>query len=100
LNIATWVTEWASDLTRRQVNRRTSELKHKVASYGISAGLGVAAAVFALLGVGFLVVACVAALALVLPTWAALLCMAGATFVVAGVLAAFAKRAVHRRSGS
>ena len=85
MNVAEWITERATELTKRQVERHTSGLKHKVASYGIGAGLGAAAVVFALLGILFGLATCAAALATVMSVWASLLIVTGALFLIAGI---------------
>ena len=72
------------------------ELKEKAASFGLGAGLLVGAAVLAVFALGFLLAASAAALAIVLPTWLALLVVACGVLVAAGVLGGLGLRAVKR----
>jgi uncharacterized membrane protein YqjE len=72
------------------------ELKEKAAAFGLGAGLLVGAAVFALFGLGFLLAASAAALAIVLPTWLALLVVACGVLIAAGVLGLLGRAAVKR----
>lgn len=87
---------WAADRVKREVELHTHELKEKVASYGVGAGFGAAAVVFALLGVCFAIATATAALTLVMPTWAALLVMTGVLLTAAGVAGTIAVTKLRR----
>ena len=63
------------------------ELKQKGKRVGIGAGLAGAAGVISLFGLGALMIAATAALALVLPVWAAALIVGAVVLLLAGVLA-------------
>jgi hypothetical protein len=78
----------ARRLVSLEVDLAKAEMRRKVGAVALGLGLAVGAALLALIGVGLLVAAAVVALALVLPTWAAVLVVAGAALVVAGGLAA------------
>ena len=72
------------------------ELKEKAAEFGLGAGMLVGAAVLAVFALGFLLAASAAALAIVLPTWLALLVVACCVLIAAGVLGGLGLRAVRR----
>jgi len=74
------VAEHASTLARLELELALLEVKRKVAALGVGIGLSVGAGIFGLFALGFGLAAGAAGLALVLPTWAALL-------IVFGVLA-------------
>jgi hypothetical protein len=67
------VSEHASAIARLEIELASLELKKKVTSLGIGAGLFVGAAVLALFMVGFLFATLAAGLATFLPWWLALL---------------------------
>ena len=74
------------------------ELKQKMASLGVGAGLLIACALFAVFALGFVFAGAAAGLATVLPTWAALLIVAVVLVVLAGVLAAIGVRSIKKAS--
>ena len=78
----------ASALTRLELELARLELKQKVVSLGLGAGLLLCAGVLALFLVGFGFAALAAGLATVIPVWAALLTVTGALALHVGVLAA------------
>ncbi len=82
------VAEHASAIVRLELELASLELKRKLAALGLGIGLAVGAALFGLFALGFLLATAAAALALALPTWLALLIVAVALLVIAGVLAA------------
>ena len=90
------VKTWATDRVKREVEHHTHELKEKVASYGVGAGFGAAAVVFALLGICFALATCTAALAIVMPTWAALLVVTGLLLIAAGLAGTVAATKLRR----
>jgi hypothetical protein len=63
-----------------------SELKEKGRKFGAAIGLFVAAGLFSLYGLGFLLATVTVVLALWLPTWAALLIVTVALFVLVAIL--------------
>ena len=75
-----------SQLVRDELRLALAELKQKGKRAGIGAGLPGAAGMISLFGLGALVVAMIAALALVLPVWAAALIVGGVLLVLAGLL--------------
>jgi uncharacterized membrane protein YqjE len=81
-----------SRLVRDELRLATKELQQSAKHAGIGAGLFSAAGLFALLGLMTLIAAGVAALALVLPVWAAAAIMAVVLFLVAGVAALFGRK--------
>ena len=80
------VAEHASSLARLELELALLEVKRKVAALGIGIGMSVAAGIFGLFALGFGLAAGAAALALVLPTWAALLIVFGILALLAVVL--------------
>jgi hypothetical protein len=81
------VAEHASALARLEMELAGLELKGKVASLGLGAGLLVGAAFFGLFAVGFGLATIAAALALVLDSWLALLIVFGSLLLLAAILA-------------
>jgi uncharacterized membrane protein YqjE len=81
------LSEQVSHLVRDELRLALAELKQKGKRAGIGAGLTSAAGVISLFGLAVLVAAVIAALALVLPVWAAALIVGGVLLLLAGVLA-------------
>ena len=90
------LSEQTSRLVRDELQLALAELKQKGKQAGIGAGLTGAAGSVALYGLGALVIAVIAALALVLPVWAAALIVGAALLGLAGVLALAGMRQVKR----
>ena len=90
------LSEQTSRLVRDELQLALAELKQKGKQAGIGAGLTGAAGLIALYGLGALLVAVIAALALVLPVWAAALIVGAALLVLAGLLALAGMRQVKR----
>jgi uncharacterized membrane protein YqjE len=84
------VSEHASAIVRLELELAALELKRKVASLGIGIGLAIGAALMLLFMLGFLYATIAAALALVMPWWAALLVVTGILLVMAAVLGVLA----------
>src|SRR4051812_19726054 len=80
------VSEHASAIVRLELELAALELKRKVASLGIGIGLAVGAGVMLVFMVGFLYATIAAALALVMPWWAALLVVTGLLLLQVAVL--------------
>jgi hypothetical protein len=80
------VAEHASSIAKLELELATLELKKKVTALGLGIGLGVGAAIFALFMLGFAFATIAAALAIVLPTWLALLIVTGGLAGLAGLL--------------
>ncbi len=80
------VAEHASSLAKLELELAGLELKRKVGSLGAGLGLGIGAALLALFGLGFLLATVVAALAIVLDTWLALLLVTAGLFALAALL--------------
>lgn len=85
-----------SELVRGELALAKAELTEKGKRAGIGAGLAGTAGVLALYGVGALITTVIAALALVLPVWAAALIVAVLIFIVAGVLGLLGKNQIKR----
>ena len=85
-----------SELVRGELTLAKAELAQKGKRAGIGAGLAGTAGVLALYGVGALITTVIAALALVLPVWAAALIVAVVIFIVAGVLGLLGKNQIQR----
>jgi len=90
------VAEHASSLARLELELAGLELKRKVGALGAGLGLGVAAGVLALYGLGFLLATLAAALAIVLDTWLALLLVTIGLFALAGLLGLLALNRIKR----
>ncbi|GGS32900.1 MULTISPECIES: phage holin family protein [Actinokineospora] len=82
------VGDQVSRLVRDELALAKAELRQKGKRLGAGAALGGAAGVLAWFGLGALLVAAGAALALVLPVWAAALIVGAVLLLAAGVLAA------------
>jgi hypothetical protein len=90
------VADHARSLVALEVELAKLEIKRKIASLGIGIGLLVAAAVLSVFALGFLLATVAAALALVGPTWAAILVVGGVLLLVAGTLAVVGISAVRK----
>jgi len=90
------VAEHASALARLEIELATLELKKKVTSFAVGIGLGAAAVIFALFGLGFVFATIAAALATFLPTWLALLIVTLGLFVLAAVLGLVGMRKIKK----
>lgn len=90
------VAEHASALAKLELELAGLELKQKVGALGSGVGLGVGAAVLGLFALGFLLATIVAALAIVLDTWLALVIVTAALLALAGILALTAVRRIRR----
>jgi hypothetical protein len=80
------VADHAKQLVRLELQLAALELKRKLQPIGIGVGLLVGAAVVAFFLVEFVLAAVTAALALVVPVWAALLIMIGVLAVLIAIL--------------
>ncbi|MGZ6778198.1 MAG: phage holin family protein [Mycobacterium sp.] len=81
-----------SRLVRDEMRLATKELQQSARHAGIGAGLISVAGLLAVLGLMTLIAGGVAALALVLPVWAAAVIVAVALFVMAGIAALFSRK--------
>ena len=90
------VAERTKTLTRLEAELAALELRRKASALGEGAALVAAAAVLALFALGFFFAAVAAGLATFLPTWLALLVMAGMLLLVAAGVG-LAGRVVLRR---
>ena len=82
------VADHAATIARLELRLAAQEVKRKVVALGIGVGMLAAAGLFGMLALPLLVGAGVAAIALVLPVWVALLVGAGGVLLLAGPLAA------------
>src|SRR5919201_1460104 len=92
------VAEHARRVVSLEVELALLEVKRKVAALGVGIGLIVVGAVLGLSALGFALAAAAAGLATVLPTWAALLVVAGGLFLTAGLLAAVGVASLKKAS--
>ncbi len=81
-------------LARKHVELAKIEAAEAVSVRGKGAGMMAGAAVVAMYAVGFLFAAGAAALALVVPVWAAILIVAVLMFLIAWVLVTFGRRTI------
>lgn len=87
-------TERIPQLVRAEMRLAAAEMKDKGRHAGFGAGLFGGSGLVALYGVGALLAGGIAALALVLPVWAAALIVGAVLLVVAGVLGLMGSRQV------
>jgi uncharacterized membrane protein YqjE len=85
-----------SALVRGELELARTELTAKGKRAGVGAGLAGAGGVVALFGVGALVAAAIAALALVTPVWLAALIVAAVLLAVGGVLALAGRSSIQK----
>ena len=90
------VAEHASQIARLEIELAMLELKRKLVALGLGIGFGVGALLFTLFAFGFALAAAAAALATAIATWAALLIVAGALFVLVGLLGILALRMIRK----
>src|SRR5690242_10365888 len=90
------VAERTSTIVRLELELAALELKKKVVSLGLGIGLAIGAAVMLLFMVAFVYAAIGAAFALVMPTWAALLVVAGILLLEAALLGFFALNRIQK----
>ena len=81
-----------SRLVRDEMRLAQKELQQSVKHAGVGAGLISAAGLLAVIGLMTLVAAAVAALALVLPVWAAAVIVAVVLFIAAGIAALMSRK--------
>jgi Flp pilus assembly protein TadB len=81
-----------SRLVRDEMRLAQKELQQSVKHAGVGAGLISAAGLLAVIGLMTLIAAAVAALALVLPVWAAAVIVAVVLFIGAGIAALFSRK--------
>jgi Flp pilus assembly protein TadB len=81
-----------SRLVRDEMKLAQKELQQSVKHAGIGAGLISVAGLFAVLGLATVIAAAVAALALVLPVWAAAVIVAVVLFIAAGIAALLSRK--------
>jgi membrane-bound ClpP family serine protease len=92
------VAEHTSAIVRLELELAALELKRKVVALGLGVGFAIGAAVMLLFMVGFAYATIAAALALVLPWWAALLIVTGLLFLQVGLLGMLAVGAIKKGS--
>jgi hypothetical protein len=80
------VAEHTSSIVRLELELAALELKRKIVSLGLGIGFALGAALMLVFMIAFIYAAIGAALALVMPTWAALLVVAGILFLQVGLL--------------
>ncbi len=90
------VAERTSSIVRLELELAALEVKRKVVSLGLGIGFAIAAAVMLFFMVAFVYAAIGAALALVLPTWAALLVVAGILLLKVALLGLLALNRIKR----
>lgn len=87
-----------SRLVRDEMKLAQTEFRNAAKHAGLGVGLLSVAGLLAILGLATFVTAAVAALALVLPVWAAALIVGAILFAVAGVLGLMSKKQVEQTS--
>jgi hypothetical protein len=90
------VAERTSTIVRLELELAALELKRKVVALGLGIGFAVAAGVMLVFMAGFLFAAIAAALALVMPWWAALLVVAGILLLTAAVFGLVAVNRIQK----
>jgi len=90
------VAEHASALARLELELAKLELTRKVSALAKGIALGLAAAVLALFMLGFLLAAGAAGLDTFMPTWLALLIVAGALLLLVGLLGLLALGSIRK----
>jgi len=90
------VAERTSTIVRLELELAALELKKQVVSLGVGIGFGIGAALMLLFMVGFVYAAIGAALALAMPTWAALLVVAGILLLQAALFAFLALNRIQK----
>jgi hypothetical protein len=90
------VAERTSSIVRLELELAALELKRKVVSLGLGIGFAIGAAVMLVFMAAFVYAAIGAALALVMPTWAALLVVAGILFLKVAVLGLLAVNRIKK----
>ncbi|WP_412517706.1 phage holin family protein [Actinomadura madurae] len=85
-----------SELMRAEMRLAAAELKDKARHAGTGAGMFGGAALVALYGLGALLAAAIAGIAVTLPVWAAALIIGGFLMLVAGVLAMLGRAQTRR----
>ena len=90
------VAERTSSIVRLELELAALELKRKVVSLGLGIAFAIGGAVMLLFMVAFVYAAIGAALALVMPTWAALLVVAGILLLKVAVLGLLALNRIKR----
>lgn len=92
------VADRAAGIGRLTAELALTEIKQKLAALKLGIGLLVGAALFVLLALCFALAAAAAALSLVLATWLAILVVAGALFLLSGLLGTIGLAALRRGS--
>jgi hypothetical protein len=90
------VAEHTSSIVRLELELAALELKRKVVSLGLGIGFALGAALMLLFMIAFVYAAIGAALALVMPTWAALLVVAGILLLQVAVLGILALNRIKK----
>jgi putative superfamily III holin-X len=90
------VAEHTSSIVRLELELAALELKRKVVSLGLGIGLALGAALMLLFMIAFVYAAIGAALALVMPTWAALLVVAGILLLQVALLGILAVNRIKK----
>jgi membrane-bound ClpP family serine protease len=90
------VAERTSSIVRLELELAALELKRKLVSLGLGIAFAIGAAVMLVFMVAFVYAAIGAALALVMPTWAALLVVAGILLLKVAVLGLLALNRIKR----
>ncbi|HEU5477925.1 MAG TPA: phage holin family protein [Gaiellaceae bacterium] len=80
------VADHARSFVRLELQLAATELKRRLAAFGVGIALAAAAALFGLVALSFGLAAATAGIAVALPVWLSLLIMFGALLVLAGIL--------------
>ncbi len=90
------VAERTSAIVRLELELAALELKRKVTALGLGIGFAIAAAVLLVFMTAFVLAGIAAALALVMPTWAALLVVAGILLLLAALFGLLAVNRIQK----
>lgn len=96
--LITQLTAQTSRLVRDEIRLAQKEFQQSAKHAGIGAGLFSVAGLFAVFGVATLIAAAVAAIALVLPVWAAAVIVGVVLLAIGGIAALTGKRQVQEAS--
>lgn len=90
------VVERARSLVRLEIDLAVSEVKQKLATFGVGIGMFVGAALVAFFALAFTLATITAGLATAVPTWLALLIMTIALLLLVALLVALGRAAIQK----
>lgn len=90
------VAEHARSVVRLELQLAASEIKKKVAAFGLAIGLGAGALLFGLLAIGFALATVTAVFTTFLSTWLSLLVMTGILLLLAAICGFLAVKRIKK----